>query len=236
MPSPAPTCAPAEDDGVRYPFDPTLYLVTDTALCAPRSVPEVVAAAVAGGVTAVQVRDKTAGRRDLLALTRAVQAVLAPTPQVRLIVNDAVDVALLTGADGVHVGQDDLPAVDVRALLGPDALIGVSVGSAAELDDVLTLPAGTVDLVGLSPVFATPTKPDAGTALELDGTRELAARARAGGLVSVAIGGVHSANAAAVAATGVDGVCVVSEICAAPDPAAAARTLRGALAGELVRR
>jgi len=210
-------------------FDPRLYLVTDTALCVPRSVPEVVAAAVAGGVTAVQVRDKTASRRDLLALTRAVQAVLVPTPQVRLIVNDAVDVALLTGADGVHVGQDDLPATEVRALVGPDALLGVSVGSAAELDDVLALPAGTVDLVGLSPVWSTPTKPDAGTALGLDGARALAARARAGGLTSVAIGGISAGTAAAVMATGVDGICVVSDVCAALDPAAAARALRAAL-------
>jgi thiamine-phosphate pyrophosphorylase len=215
-------------------FDPTLYLVTDTALCAPRSVPEVVAAAVAGGVTAVQVRDKTASRRDLLALVRSVQAVLAPTPHVRLVVNDAVDVASLAGADGVHVGQDDLPADEVRCLLGGDALIGVSVGSPAELDGVLALPAGTVDLVGLSPVWSTPTKPDAGTALGLAGTRELAARARAGGLTAVAIGGIHATNAAAVAATGVDGICVVSELCAAADPAAAARTLRAALAGERV--
>jgi thiamine-phosphate pyrophosphorylase len=221
---------------VRRSFDPTLYLVTDTALCAPRSVPEVVAAAVAGGVTAVQVRDKTASRRDLLALTRAVQAVLAPTPHVGLVVNDAVDVALLTGADGVHVGQDDLPADEIRSLLGPDVLIGVSVGSADDLDGVLALPAGTVDLVGLSPVWTTPTKPDAGTALGLAGTRELAARARAGGLTSVAIGGIHADTAAVVAATGVDGICVVSDVCAAPDPAAAARSLRAALAGELVGR
>ncbi|WP_138731937.1 thiamine phosphate synthase [Modestobacter excelsi] len=218
---------------MRRAFDPTLYLVTDTALCAPRSVPAVVAAAVAGGVTAVQVRDKTASRRDLLALTRAVQEVLAPTPRVRLVVNDAVDVALLTGADGVHVGQDDLPAGEVRELLGPDALVGVSVGSAADLDGVLALPPGTVDLVGLSPVWTTPTKPDAGTALGLAGTRALAARARAAGLTSVAIGGVHAANAAAVAGTGVDGVCVVSDICAAADPGAAARTLRAALAGQV---
>jgi thiamine-phosphate pyrophosphorylase len=215
-------------------FDPRLYLVTDTALCAPRSVPDVVAAAVAGGVTAVQVRDKTAGRRDLLALTRAVQAVLADRPDVRLVVNDAVDVALLAGADGVHVGQDDLPADEVRALLGPGPLIGVSVGGADDLAAVLALPAGTVDLVGLSPVWATPTKPDAGTGLGLAGVRRLAAGARAGGLVSVAIGGISAGNAAEVAATGVDGVCVVSEICSAADPAAAARRLRSALAGELV--
>lgn len=210
-------------------FDPTLYLVTDTVLCAPRSVPEVVAAAVAGGVTAVQVRDKTASHRELLALVRAVQVVLPPA--VALIVNDAVDIAVLTGADGVHVGADDLPPAEARTLLGPDALVGVSVGSAAELDDVLALPAGTVDLVGLSPVWSTPTKPDAGAALGLDGARELAARARAGGLTSVAIGGISADTAAAVAGTGVDGICVVSDICTAADPTAAARALRTALSG-----
>ena len=213
---------------MRPGFDPRLYLVTDTALCAPRSVPQVVAAAVAGGVTAVQVRDKTAGRRDLLALTRAVQQVLADRPDVRVVVNDAVDVALLTGAD-VHVGQDDLPAAETRALLGPGPVIGVSVGSAADLDAVLALPAGTVDLVGLSPVWATPTKPDAGPGLGPTGVRALAAAARRGGLLSVAIGGISAANAATVAATGVDGICVVSDICAAADPAAAARALRTAL-------
>lgn len=218
---------------MRPPFDPRLYLVTDTALCAPRPVPEVVAAAVAGGVTAVQVRDKTASRRDLLALTRAVQGVLADRPDVRVVVDDAVDVALLTGAD-VHVGQDDLPAAEVRSLLGPGPLVGVSVGSAADLDAVRALPAGTVDLVGLSPVWATPTKPDAGPGLGLDGVRTLAAAARAGGLLAVAIGGISAANAAAVAATGVHGVCVVSDICAAADPAAAARALRAALDAELV--
>jgi thiamine-phosphate pyrophosphorylase len=212
------------------PFDPTLYLVTDTALCAPRSVPEVVAAAVAGGVTAVQVRDKTASRRELLALVRAVQAVLASRPDVRLIVNDAVDVALLSGADGVHVGQDDLPADEVRRLLGDRALIGVSTGSADELAAVTALPPGTVDLVGIGPVWATPTKPDAGAALGPDGVRALAAPARAAGLVTVAIGGIHAETAAAVAATGVDGICVVSDVCAAADPAASARLLRAALA------
>ena len=209
-------------------FDPTLYLVTDTLLCAPRSVPAVVAAAVAGGVTAVQVRDKTASRRDLLALTRAVQAVLAATPQVPLFVNDAVDVALVTGADGVHVGSDDLPADEVRALLGPDALVGVSTGSDAELDAVLALPGGTVDLVGIGPVWATPTKPDAGESLEPAGVRALAERARGAGLVAVAIGGIHAGRASLV--TGVDGICVVSDICAAADPAEAARLLREEIA------
>ena len=211
-------------------LDPTLYLVTDTALCAPRSVPEVVGAAVAGGVTAVQVRDKTASRRDLLALTTAVQAVLADRPDVAVVVDDALDVALLAGADGVHLGQDDLPVDAVRAL-APALHLGLSVGSAAELDAALALPAGTVDLVGLSPLWATPTKPDAGAELGLGGVRELAARARAAGISTVAIGGIHLDRAAEVAGTGVDGICVVSDICTAPDPRAAAAALRLALSG-----
>ncbi|GAA3164740.1 thiamine phosphate synthase [Blastococcus jejuensis] len=211
---------------MRPPFDPTLYLVTDTQLCAPRPVADVVRAAVAGGVTAVQVRDKGASRRDLLALTRAVQEAVAEVPGVAVVVNDAVDVALLAAADGVHVGQEDLPATEVRALIGPRRLLGLSVSSPAEIAAALALPTGTLDLVGVSPVWGTPTKPDAGPALGLDGTRELAAAARAGGLTAVAIGGIGADRAAEVAATGVDGICVVSALCAAADPASAARKLR----------
>jgi thiamine-phosphate pyrophosphorylase len=211
----------------RPALDPTLYLVTDTALSRPRPVADVVRAAVAGGVTVVQVRDKTASRRVLLELTRAVQD--AVPPHVPVVVNDAVDVALLAGADGVHVGQDDLPPAEVRALIGPDRLLGFSVSSSEELAVALALPAGTLDLVGIGPVHGTPTKPDAGRPLGPDGVRELAAAARAAGLTTVAIGGIDAANAAEVAATGVDGVCVVSAVCAAPDPAAAAQALRAAV-------
>jgi thiamine-phosphate pyrophosphorylase len=214
---------------VSRPFDPTLYLVTDTALARPRPVADVVRAAVAGGVTTVQVRDKTASRRELLELTRAVRAALADRPDVALWVNDAVDVALLAGADGVHVGQDDLPPAEVRALLGPGRLLGFSVSSVAELDVARALPAGTVDLVGIGPVWTTPTKPDAGSALGPDGVRALADAARAAGFATVAIGGIDAARAAEVAATGVDGVCVVSAVCTAPDPAEAARALRSAI-------
>jgi thiamine-phosphate pyrophosphorylase len=213
------------------PFDPTLYLVTDTALARPRPVADVVRAAVAGGVTTVQVRDKTASRRELLELTRAVQAALADRPDVALWVNDAVDVALLAGADGVHVGQDDLPPAEVRALLGPGRLLGFSVSSVAELDVARALPAGTVDLVGIGPVWTTPTKPDAGSALGPGGVRTLADAARAAGFTTVAIGGIDATRAAEVAATGVDGVCVVSAVCTAPDPAAAARSLRAEIEG-----
>ncbi len=139
---------------MRPAFDPALYLVTDTALAGARGVPDVVRAAVAGGVTAVQVRDKTASRRELYQLTLAVREVLVPG--VALVVNDAVDVALLAGADGVHVGQSDLPAAEVRALIGPDRLLGLSVGTDDELAAALALPPGTLDVVGLGPVWAPP--------------------------------------------------------------------------------
>ena len=213
---------------MRPALDPTLYLVTDTALARPRPVADVVRAAVAGGVTAVQVRDKTASRRELYALTLAVREALTAAPGVALFVNDAVDVALLAGADGVHIGQDDLPPAEVRALLGPDRLLGLSAGTSAEMTATLALPPGTLDVVGIGPVWSTPTKPDAGTGLGPEGVAALAEQARAAGLPTVAIGGIDAARAASV--TGVDGVCVVSAICAAPDPETAARELRSALA------
>ena len=216
---------------MRPAFDPALYLVTDARLCRPRAVADVVRAAVAGGVTAVQVRDKEAPRGELLALTRAVQEAVADRPDVAVVVNDAVDVALLAGADGVHVGQDDLPAEEVRALIGPDRLLGLSVSSRAELDAAAALPPGTLDLVGLGPVWGTPTKPDAGPPLGPAGLRELARAARAEGLPAVAIGGIDVARAAEAAATGVVGICVVSALCAAPDPTAVARRLRREIGG-----
>ncbi len=209
---------------MRPPFDPTLYLVTDTALAGARGVPDVVRAAVAGGVTAVQVRDKTASRRELYQLTLAVREVLEPG--VALWVDDAVDVALLAGADGVHVGQSDLPAAGVRALIGPDRLLGLSTGTDDELAAALALPPGTLDVVGIGPVWTTPTKPEATTALGPASVAALAAKAAAGGLASVAIGGISVERAAQV--TGVDGICVVSAVMASADPAAAARALRGA--------
>jgi thiamine-phosphate pyrophosphorylase len=211
---------------MRPPFDPTLYLVTDTQLCRPRPVADVVRAAVAGGVTAVQVRDKAASPRELAELTRAVRGAVADRPDVWVVVNDAVDVAVLTGADGLHVGQDDLSPAEARAAIGPDRHVGLSISSGAELDAALALPAGTVDLVGLSPLWGTPTKPDAGPALGTAATRELTVAARDAGLVAVAIGGIDVGRAAEAAATGVDGICVVSALCTAADPAAVARRLR----------
>ncbi|MEH0109034.1 thiamine phosphate synthase [Tersicoccus sp. MR15.9] len=222
------------------PFDPTaltLYLVTDTALSAgpsgSRSVLDVVTAAVDGGVTCVQLREKDASARDFLALVTAVAARVGE--RVPVLVNDRVDVYLAardTGAvvAGVHVGQDDLPATAVRALIGPDAILGLSASTTDEFHAVAALPSGTVDYLGVGAVHATPTKPDAPEPLGVDGFARAAATARStSGLPVVAIGGVTVADAAPLRAAGAAGIAVVSAICAAEDPAAAARTLRTAL-------
>ncbi len=200
-----------------------LYLVTDSGLCGPRGVPATVAAAVRGGVTLVQVREPGATTRELCALVRAVQEVLTGTG-VPLVVNDRLDVALATGADGVHLGQSDLPPLDARRIAGPDLLIGLSVSTAEQVVDAGALPAGTVDHLGVGPVWATATKTEAAAPLGVAGTAALVALSTLG---CVAIGGIGPTNAASVRATGVRGIAVVSAVCAAADPELAAAALRG---------
>lgn len=204
-------------------FDPAclrLMLVTDRPMAQGRSLVEVVAAAVAGGVTSVQLREKTADTRRFVELARDLDALLRPLG-VPLWINDRIDVALAAGIDHVHVGQSDMTPADVRRLMGPRAVIGLSITRPEELvaEDLTR-----VDCLGVGPVFATATKSDAAPALGLDG---LAAIRRAGGLPVVAIGGIGPAEVAAVRATGVEGVAVVSAIMAAADPRAAARALAG---------
>ncbi|WP_432546760.1 thiamine phosphate synthase [Kineococcus sp. SYSU DK004] len=205
----------------RERFDPSLYLVTDTALCGDRGVVDTVRAAVAGGVSAVQVRAKDAADRELLELVRRVRDALAGTG-VALLVDDAVDVALLAGADGVHLGQSDLPAEEVRRLVGPDLLLGLSVSDVA---GVRAAPAGALDYLGVGPVWATPTKPLAAPPLGPGGVREVVAAAAERALPCVAIGGVHGHNVEQLRGLGLAGTCTVSEVCAAEDPAAAAAGL-----------
>lgn len=197
-----------------------LYLVTDRELAGGRPLAEVVRRALRGGVTAVQVREKALGARRFLEEVRELQAVLAGTG-VPLVVNDRVDVALAARADGVHVGQDDLPAAEARRLVGPALLLGVSVATADEARKALSEGA---DYVSVSPVFLTPTKPDAELAVGLEGVASV--RAAAGDAPVLAIGGLDAGNARAVVAAGSDGVAVVSALMSAPDPEAAAADLR----------
>jgi thiamine-phosphate pyrophosphorylase len=202
-------------------FDPTLYLVTDPELARGRALIDVVAAAVRGGVTLVQLRDKHAGGRALLETARALTAVLEPLG-VPLIVNDRVDVAEAVGV-GCHVGQSDLPAATARAILGPDAILGVSL---EEVADLRAVDPASVDYVAYGPFAATATKADAGRPVGPDG---LAAVAKQTMLPLVAIGGIDARNVAEAVRAGADGIAVVSAIMAADDPEAAGRTLRAAI-------
>jgi thiamine-phosphate pyrophosphorylase len=208
---------------VRPAADWTLYLVTDRRLAAPRSVEEVVMAAVRGGVTAVQLREKECETGKFVELGRRLKALLAPLG-VPLIVNDRIDVALAVGADGLHVGQSDVDCRDVRAVLGPDAIVGLSVETMEQAERAEGL---DVDYLGVSPVFDTPTKADTAPAWGLAGLAALRAKSRH---ALIAIGGIEAGNAAEVMTAGANGIAVVSAICAAADPEAAAREIRRALA------
>ena len=199
-----------------------LHLVTDSALCGARGILAVVEAAVRGGVTCVQLREKSLDTRAFVERARALKAWLLPLG-VPLLINDRVDVALACGADGVHVGQNDMTPEDVRRLM-PRGLIGLSVESLAQLAAAERAP---VDYYGISPVFATRSKHDAAPALGLPGLRAIRAGTRR---PLVAIGGIDASNAAQVMAAGADGLAVVSALCSSADPEAAARDLRARMA------
>lgn len=208
------------------PFDLTLYLVTDPRLVAERGLLATVDAAVKGGVTLVQLRDPDAHGRALVEQARALKALLAPLG-IPLIVNDRVDVAVAADADGVHLGQDDMSPADARALLGPERILGLSVGNPAEFAGSSSgIDIGAVDYLGVGPVKATGTKKDAGAAIGAAGVAAVRALTRR---PIVGIGGIDGALAGEVIRAGADGVAVVSAICAAPDPEHAARALLSAV-------
>lgn len=192
-----------------------LCLVTDRSLANGRSLAGIVAAAVKGGVTMVQLRDKTASTRAFIEDARALKALLAP-PRVPLLVNDRIDVALAAGADGAHVGQADMPVALVRKLLGPKAIVGLSITQSAEAraEDI-----EFADYLGVGPIFPQLTKPDAAPTLGLEGLAEIR---RITSKPMVAIGGVTAANVRAVRSAGADGGAIVSAIMGAQDPTAAA--------------
>ncbi len=199
-------------------FDLSLYLVTDRPLCGGRELLDVVARAVAGGATLVQLREKDAPTREFVELARAMKALLARFA-VPLLINDRLDVALACGADGVHVGQTDMHAADARALLGPEAILGLSVETPELALAARHLP---VDYLGAGPVFPTTTKKDAAPVLGLAG---LAAVVAGAGRPVAGIGAIGPDSAADVIRAGAAGVAVVSALCAAPDPRAAAAEL-----------
>ena len=204
--------------------DLSLYLVTDTALCGELGVAATVAAAVAAGVSAVQLRDPEASDEDFVATGRAVAQVLKGTG-VPLIVNDRVHLAAALGAAGAHVGQGDLDPRAARTMLGPDALLGLSVQTVQHVTAARDLGPGIIDYLGVGPVWPQATKPDAA---EPAGLRRLREIVDASPWPCVAIGGVDANRAPSVRATGAAGIAVVSAICGQPDVALASRALRQA--------
>ena len=196
-----------------------LYLVTDTGLSRSRSHLQVVEAAIRGGVTIVQYREKDAPTRRIIEEAAGLLA-LCRAAGVPFIVNDRIDVALAVDADGAHVGQDDMPAAQARRLIGRKKILGVSAGSVAEAREAVE---DGADYIGASPVFSTPTKPDAPPPLGIDGLREICAAVP---VPVVAIGGINKGNAGDMMRAGASGIAVVSAIVGAEDVAAAARALR----------
>ncbi|MCF8078209.1 MAG: thiamine phosphate synthase [Desulfobacterales bacterium] len=205
-----------------------IYLVTDRGLSRGRPTIEVVAAAVRGGVTVVQLREKGAETRDFVKEALAVRRLLEARG-IPLIVNDRIDVALAVSADGVHLGQKDMPIDMARKILGPDKIIGISAESVA--DAVAAEKAGA-DYLGVSPIYATPTKTDTVAALGLEGLRQIR---EAVDLPLVGIGGLNAGNAAEAIRHGADGIAVVSAIVSADDPETAARELSRIVAEAKVR-
>jgi len=178
---------------------------------------------VDGGATLIQLRDKHGSTRRLIAETQAIKAAL-PRP-VPVLVNDRVDVALAAGADGVHVGQDDMPAQEARRLLGPDAIIGLSIKTVAQAQ---AAPLDVLDYVCVGGVFVTTSKDNPDAPIGLAGLEDVVAvfRRRDDKFPVGAIAGIDQSNAGAVIAAGADGIAVLSALSLAPDPSAAAQRLR----------
>lgn len=199
-----------------------VYLVTDRRNYGDRPVRDTVAAAVQGGATVVQLRDPDATGAELFRLGEELRDLLAGTG-VPLIVDDRLDVALAVGADGVHLGQTDLPVEAARTVAGPELIIGLSTTNPAQVREAISLPKGTVDYLGVGPIWATTTKADAKPPIGIAGLA--ASMAAADGILPcVAIGGITLDNAHEVAATGA-GAAVVSAICGASDARAATEKL-----------
>ncbi len=205
--------------------DVRLYALVDPDRAGGRALAELARLVTQGGATLVQLRDKRGSTRAMVESARAVKAALVPHG-VPLLVNDRVDVALAAGADGAHVGQDDMAVEDARRLLGPEAIIGLSIKTVAQAE---AAPVGLLDYVGIGGVFATTSKDNTAAPIGPAGLARIAEvfRRRAPKLPLCAIAGIDAGNAGGAIAAGADGVAVISALSLAPDPQAAARELRG---------
>lgn len=205
-----------------------LYLVTDRDLCLGRSLEEVVQKCIRGGVSMVQLREKDLPTRDFVEEALRIKAILDRTG-VPLIINDRIDVAMAVEADGVHVGQDDMPYEMARKLLGPEAIIGLSVETEEQVHAAEKCDA---DYLGVSPIFETPTKTDTKGSWGLSGLSWVRRNSHHN---LVAIGGLNETNIAGAVRAGADGIAVVSALCSAPDPEEIARTLSAIIEENTIR-
>lgn len=200
-------------------FNLSLYLVTDRSLSLGRPLKSVVEAAVRGGVTMVQLREKDTSTKEFYEVAINMKACLKPY-NIPLIINDRLDIALACDAEGLHIGQNDMPYEVARKLLGKDKIIGLSVENVQDVQRANNL---GIDYIGISPVFSTQTKTDTANALGLDGVKLLANISKH---PAVGIGGINISNAEDIILAGADGISVVSAIMSAPDPMESARQLR----------
>jgi thiamine-phosphate pyrophosphorylase len=219
---------------MRKPLDVRLNAIVDPDNTGGHDLLVLAGLCAEGGATLVQLRDKTGDTRVRVAHARLIKTVLKPYG-VPLVINDRVDVALAAQADGVHIGPDDMAPEDARALLGPDAIIGVSIKSVAAAE---AAPRGLIDYAGVGGVYATLSKEQKNPPIGPEGLARIVAvlRRRVPNFPVVGIAGIDTGNAAAVIAAGADGVAVISALSLTPDPAAAARALREVVDGMLAKR
>ena len=188
-----------------------LYLVTDRDLCLHYDLETVIRLAVCGGVQIVQLREKQLNSRDFLDLAFKIKKILSDT-DVPLLINDRIDIALACDAEGVHLGQTDLPVKIAREILGPSAIIGLSIESMLDIkDEELSL----VDYLGVSPIYNTLTKTDTKTPWGIEGLKKVRSSTDK---PLVAIGGINESNALEMIKAGADSLAVVSYLCSAKDP------------------
>jgi thiamine-phosphate pyrophosphorylase len=216
------------------PLDLRLNAIVDAERAGGRGLADLARRVAEGGATLVQLRDKKCDTRQMVEVARAIKAALAPHA-IPFVVNDRIDVALAARADGVHIGPDDMSAEDARALLGPDAIIGVSIKSVEAAE---AAPVGLVNYAGVGGVYATLSKEQTSPPIGPEGLSRIAdaLRRHAPQLPIVGIAGIDAGNAGQVIAAGADGVAVISALSLAADPTVAARALRDIVDGMLAKR
>jgi len=219
---------------MRRPVDLRLNAIVDPERAGGRDLAELAQLCAQGGATLVQLRDKISETRAMVVAARAIKQALAPLG-VPFVVNDRIDVALAATADGVHLGPDDMAIVDARAILGRDAIVGLSVKSVAEAE---AAPLDLIDYVGSGGVYVTLSKQQNNPPIGPEGLARIIAalHRRAPELPVCGIAGIDAGNAAAVIGAGADGVAVISALSLSPDPAGAARNLRGIVDAMLAKR